>query len=126
MINCTHERGYNIIVSPNHKCDIYLFDNYFAIVRKTFFYTYAPVFITPDVERTREITGFSTVYKPSNISFFQKKSRKITFEIENEIVFKDFMLFVGGKSKYFQTIITLNNLTDGQITYFEQIENWRE
>jgi hypothetical protein len=122
-ISYTSESGTRVTVMCNHKCDIYVFDNFFVIIRKTIFYTSIPIFITSDVEETKKITGFSDVYKPSKISFLQKKNKKITFEIK-DIVYKNEYLFIAGNSKYFKTILSFKNLTEEQINYFEQIKDW--
>jgi len=126
IINCMDGIGYKTRVRPNNKCDIYLFDNYFVIIRKTTFYTTAPVFITSDVEQTKKITGFTDIYKPNKISFFHIKQKEISIEIET-IVYKEFL--IGGanlarNSKYFSTTISFKHLTEEQITYLKQIKDW--
>ena len=125
IINCRDEFKIRMRVRMDNKCDIYVYDNYFVVVaRKSFFYNSVPVFITFDVEQTRKITGFSNVYKPSKISFLQKKNKKITFEIK-DIIYKEFLLLYNSENtKYYKSIISFKNLTEEQIDYFEQIKDW--
>jgi hypothetical protein len=102
-------------LSPNNRCDLYLFDNCLAIVRtqnfvfKVFF---APVLITGDMATTPKIFCYLDSYMPSRILFKQIVKGEIDIKLTDP------------KYKHYIIDITFKGLTNEQTKQLETIKNW--
>ncbi len=107
--------GLNTYLYPNNCCDLYLFDNYLAIVRRQNFIFkvfFAPVLLTSDIATTMIIFNYLDNYKPNRITFNQI----VKGEVEIKLTHKT--------HKHYTADITLKGLTNEQITQLEKIKNW--
>jgi len=101
--------------SPNNHCDIYLFDDLLAIVRRQNFIFkvfFAPVLITSDIERTKSIFNYLSVYKPARITFNQIVKGEIDIKVKDPIY------------GHYKIDITFKGLTSEQLTQLIKIKNW--
>ena len=107
--------GRRTMISPNNLCDIYLFDNFLAIIRRQSFIfkvLFAPVLISPDITNTKNIFNYLTVYKPDRIIFNQVMKGQIEIKLKDPIY------------RGFKIDITLKELTKEQLTQLAEIRNW--
>ena len=80
--------GAKTMISPNNHCDIYLFDEILAIVRRQNFIfkvLFAPVLITPYITSTKNIFNYCTIYKPDRIIFNQVMKDQIDIKLKDPI-----------------------------------------
>ena len=101
--------------SPNNHCDIYLFDDLLAIVRRQNFIFkvfFAPVLITSHIASTKSIFNYLSVYKPARITFNQIVKGEIDIKIKDPIY------------GHYKIDITFKGLTSEQLTQLIKIKNW--
>lgn len=101
--------------SPNNHCDIYLFGDLLAIVRRQNFIFkvfFAPVLITSDIASTKSIFNYLSVYKPARITFNQIVKGEIDIKIRDPIY------------GHYKIDITFKGLTSEQLTQLIKIKNW--
>ena len=102
-------------IYPNIRCDLYLFDNYLAIVRRqdfVFKVFFAPVLVTPDIATTKNIFNYLDTYKPDRITFKQIVKGEVDIKLTDQTY------------KHYKTDITLKGLTNEQSTQLKKINNW--
>lgn len=107
--------GHLMRISPNNYCDLYLFDNLLAIVRRQDFIfkvLHPPVLLTPDTTETKKTFNYLPTYKPNSINFKQI----LKGEADIKLVDPDY--------KHFTTNMTLKGLTTEQSNQLEIIKNW--
>jgi len=108
-------RGLKIQTSPNNHCDLYLFDNCLAIVRRqnfVFKVIFAPVLITSDIEKAKNLFFDYDIYKPKRVHFNQLVKGEIDINITDPI------------HQYCRIDITFKGLTDEQLTQLEKIKTY--
>lgn len=107
--------GLKTSIYPNNRCDLYLFDNYIAIVRRQNFIFnvfFAPVLLTSYKATTENIFNYLVTYKPDQITLKQIVKEEIDIKLTEPTY------------KYFKIDITLKGLTNEQISQLEKIINW--
>lgn len=107
--------GLKTYIYPNNRCDLYLFDNYLAIVRRqdfVFKVFFAPILLTSDIASTKNIFNYLDTYKPDRITFKQIVKGEVDINLTDRA------------NKRYKTNITLKGLTDEQITQLEKTKNW--
>lgn len=105
--------GLKTYIYPNNRCDLYLFDNYLAIVRRqdfVFKVFFAPILLTSDIATTKNTFNYLHTYKPHRITFKQIVKGEV------DIKLTDFT------SKHYTTDITLKGLTNEQTTQLEKFK----
>jgi hypothetical protein len=108
-------KGTRTMISPNNHCDLYLFENSLAIVRRQDFIFkvfFAPVLLTPDIKATKNIFNYLDCYKPDYIHFNEIIKWQIDINLKDPI-------------NHHRTIdITFKELTNEHITKLDKIKNW--
>lgn len=107
--------GLKTYIYPNNRCDLYLFDNYLAIVRRqnfVFKVFFAPILLTSDLASTKNIFNYLDSYKPDQITFKQIVKGEVEIKLTDP------------KYKHSKTDITLKGLTIEQTAQLERIKNW--
>ena len=107
--------GARTMISPNNNCDIYLFDNFLAIVRRQNFIFkvfFAPVLITSDIISIKSIFSYLTVYKPDRVIFNEVMKGQIDIKIKDPIY------------RHCKIDITFKELTSEQLNQLVKIKNW--
>lgn len=107
--------GLKKYIYPNNRCDLYLFDNYLAIVRRqdfVFRVFFAPVLLTSDIATTKNIFNYLDTYKPDRIIFKQIVKGEVDINLTDP------------KYKHCKTDITFKGLSVEQTTQLEKIKNW--
>lgn len=107
--------GLNIYFYPNNRCDLYLFDNYLAIVRRQIFVFkvfFAPILLTSDIATTKKIFNYLDSYKPHRVTFKEIVKGEVDIKLTDP------------KYKHYKTEITLKGLSIEQTTQLEKIKNW--
>jgi len=107
--------GLKTYIYPNNRCDLYLFDNYLAIVRRqdfVFRVFFAPVLLTSDIATTKNIFNYLDTYKPDRIIFKQIVKGEVDINLTHP------------KYKHCKTDITFKGLSVEQTTQLEKIKNW--
>lgn len=107
--------GLRTQISPNNHCDLYLFDNCLAIVRRQDFIFnvfFAPVLLTSDIATTKSIFQYLDTYKPDRITIKQIVKGEIDIKLTDPTY------------KHYTTNITLKGLTSEQTTQLGKIKNW--
>jgi hypothetical protein len=107
--------GLKTYIYPSNLCDLYLFDNYLAIIRRqdfVFKVFFAPILITSDIATTKNIFNYLDTYKPDRITFKQIVKGEVDIKLTD-------MTY-----KHYVTDITLKGLTEEQTTQLEKIKNW--
>jgi hypothetical protein len=107
--------GLRTQTSPNNHCDLYLFDNCLAIVRRQDFIfkvLFAPVFLAADVLVTKSNFNFADIYKPDHVTFKQILKDEVDIKLTDP------------KYKHCTIEITFKGLTKEQINELERIKNW--
>ena len=102
-------------ISPNNNCDIYLFDNFLAIVRRQNFIFkvfFGPVLITSDIINTKNIFSYLTVYKPDRVFFNEVMKGQIDIKIQDPVY------------RHYKIDITFKELTSEQLTQLVKIKDW--
>jgi len=101
--------------SPNNFCDLYLFDNCLAIVRRQNFIFkvfFAPVLITPDIEQTKIIFDYLKAHKPRQIIFNRIRKGQIDIRAIDQT------------HKNTRLDITFKGLTEAQLDQLNKIKSW--
>ena len=107
--------GFKTSIYPNNRCDLYLFDNYIAIVRRQDFIFkvfFAPVLLTSYNATTENIFNYLVTYKTDQITFKQIVKGEVDIKLTEPTY------------KYFKIDITLKRLTNEQTSQLEKIKNW--
>jgi hypothetical protein len=107
--------GLKTEISLNNRCDLYLFDNCLAIVRRQDFIfklLFAPILLTSDVAETENIFNYLDTYYPKQITFTQIVKGEVEINLTDPT------------HKHYQIAITLKELTIEQITQLEKIKNF--
>lgn len=107
--------GLKTYIYPNNRCDLYLFDNYLAIVRRqdfVFKVFFAPVLLTSDIATTKNNFNFLDTYKLDRITFKQIVKGELDIKLTDP------------SYKHYTADITLKGLTKEQITQLEIIKTW--
>jgi hypothetical protein len=107
--------GLKTYLYPNNSCDLYLFDNYLAIVRRQNFIFkvfFAPILLTSYKGTTENIFNYLVTYKPDQITLKQIVKEEIDIQLTEPTY------------KYFKIYIKLKGLTNEQISQLEKIINW--
>jgi hypothetical protein len=111
----TETSGLKTYIYPNNRCDLYLFDNCIAIVRRQDFIfklLFPPILLTYDVATTKNIFNYLGTYKPDRITINQIVKGEIDIKLTDPTY------------KHYKTDITLKGLTIEQTTQLEKIKNW--
>ncbi len=114
-IRYSETSGLKTYIFPNNYCDLYLFDNYLAIVRKQHFIfkvLFAPMVLSSNTDTTNSSFNHLKSYKPSQIVFKEVLKGEIDIKI-NDI-----------NNKQYTIDITLKGLTNEQLTQLDIIKNW--
>jgi len=107
--------GLRTQISPNNYCDLYLFDNCLAIVRRQDFIFkifFAPVLLISEIATTKIVFDCIDTYKPDRITFKQIVKGEVDIKLTDRIY------------KNYTIDITLKELTNEQINQLEKIKNW--
>lgn len=107
--------GGRIWIFPNNRCDLYLFENCLAIVRRQNFIFKAffpPLLITHDIVQTMDRFIYLNIYKPEKVIF----KRNLNGEVDINLTDPTY--------KHFKIDITLKGLTQEQTDRLEIIKNW--
>lgn len=102
------------MLSPNNYCDLYLFDNFLAIIRRQDFILeifFAPVLLTADLVTAKNKFNYLDCYKPDYIHFSQHVKGQVDIKVKDPIY------------KHWKIDITLKGLSDVQIGQLEKILN---
>lgn len=99
----------------NNSCDLYLFDNALAIIRRQDFIFkvfFAPILLTPDITTTKNDFQYLKTYKPNLITFKQVIKGEVDIKLTDPIY------------EHYTTEITLQGLTNEQLNQLEKTKNW--
>ena len=102
-------------ISPNNHCDLYLFDNCLAIIRRQDFIFkvfFAPVLLTSDLATTKSNFNYLDCYKPDHIHFNQLMKGQVDIKLKDPI------------SRHWKIDITFKELTSEQTNQLDKIKNW--
>lgn len=107
--------GQRTQVSPNNHCELYLFDNCLAMVRRqnfVFKVFFAPVIITSDIAKAKGIFNYLDIYKPKRVHFNQILKGEIDINITDPI------------HQHRRVDITFKELSGEQLTQLEKIKTY--
>lgn len=107
--------GLKTRIWPNNRCDLYLFDNCLAIVRRqnfVFKILFAPFLLTSDIATTKNRFNNLKTYKPDRVIFKQIVKGELDITLTDPIY------------RHYTIDITLKGLTNEQIHQLEKIKNW--
>jgi hypothetical protein len=107
--------GLKTSVYPNNHCDLYLFDNCLAIVRKQKFIfkvLFAPILLTSDIATIETMFDSINTYKPDRITFKQTVKGEIDIKLTDLIY------------KHYKIDMTFKELTNEQMNELEKIKKW--
>ena len=107
--------GLRTATYPNNHCDLYLFDNCLAIVRRQDFILkvfFAPVLLTSDIATIMNTFNYLDVYKPDQITFKQIVKGEVDIKLTDL------------KHKHYKIDITFKGLSSEQTNQLEKIKNW--
>lgn len=107
--------GLKTYIYPNNRCDLYLFDNYLAIVRRqdfVFKVFFVPILLTSDIASTKNNFNYLETYKPDRITFKQIVKGEVDIKLTDQA------------NKHYTKNITLKGLTNEQTAQLEKIKNW--
>ena len=107
--------GHRSQVYPNNHCDLYLFNNYLAIVRRQDFIFkifFSPILLTSDIATTKNMFDYLEIYKPDSITFKQIVKGEVDIKLTDPIY------------KHNTIDITLKGLTNEHMNKLEKIKNW--
>lgn len=99
----------------NNRCNLYLFNNSLAIVRKQDFIfnvLFAPIVLTSDIVTTKQVFYYLDTYKPNQLIFKQTLKGEIDIKLTDPTY------------KHYVTEITLQGLTNEQLIQLDRIKNW--
>jgi hypothetical protein len=114
-IRYSETNGLKTYIYPNNRCDLYLFDNYLAIIRRSDFIIkvfFPPIVLTSDISTTKNIFGNLETYKPDQLKFKQIVKGEVEIKI-NDPTYNNY-----------SRDITLKELSNEQTTQLEKIKNW--
>ncbi len=107
--------GQRIQVSPYNRCDLYLFNDCLAILRRQNFLfkiNFAPVLITNDIEKTKAMFNYLDTYQPTLVQFNQIVKGDVEIKITHPVY------------HHKKNDITLKGLTGGQLKQLESIKSF--
>ncbi len=107
--------GLKTYVYPNNICDLYLFDNCLALIRKQNFIfkvLFRPILLTSDTTTTKKLFDYLDTYKPDNIIFKQIVKGEVDIKLTDL------------EYKHFKIDMTIKGLTNAQLGQLEKIKNW--
>jgi len=107
--------GLKTYVYPNNCCDLYLFDNCLAIVRRQNFIFkvfFNPILLTSNTTTTKNIFNYLDTYHPNKIIFKQIIKGELDIKLTD-------LLY-----NHYKIGITLKGLTNEQIDQLEKIKKW--
>ena len=107
--------GPRTMISPNNHCDLYLFDNCLAIIRRQDFIFkvfFAPVLLTSDLATTKSNFNYLDCYKPDYIHFNQLIKGQVDIKLKDPV------------SRHWKIDITFKELTSEQTNQLDKIKNW--
>ena len=107
--------GVRTMISPNNHCDLYLFDNYLAIVRRQDFIFkvfFSPILLTSDLATTKSTFHYLDCYKPDHIAFNQLMEGQVDIKLKDPIY------------RHWKIDITFKELTTEQTKQLDKIKNW--
>lgn len=107
--------GQRTQISINNLCDLYLFDNCLAIVRRqnfVFKVFFAPVIITSDISNSKSVFNNIDIYKPNRVHFNQIVKGEIDIKIKDH------------NYEHRSIEITFKGLTGEQLTKLEKIKTY--
>jgi hypothetical protein len=110
----THNGG-QMTVYPNNRCDLFLFENCLAIVRRQdFIYKvfFPPFLLTSDIAITKDAFNYLDIYKPEKVLFKQMIKGEVDIKLVDPIY------------KHYKIDITLKGLTYEQISQLDKIKSW--
>jgi hypothetical protein len=102
-------------VSIDNSCDLYLFSNCLAIVRKQNFvfpFQFSPIILTADVAKTRETFADVACYKPTKVKANGAFKGRVNIIIQHPAF------------KRWKIDITLKSLTDEQVNSIVSLTAW--
>jgi len=105
--------GLRTQISPNNYCDIYLFDNCLAIIRRQEFIFkvfFTPVLLTSDIATTKNKFDYLDTFKPDSITIKKIVKGEVDIKLANPI------------HKHYTIDMTLKGLTDEQINQLKKIK----
>jgi Ca2+/Na+ antiporter len=107
--------GQRMQISPNNHCDLYLFNDCLAIIRRQDFIfkvLFAPVLFTSDLLSTKSNFNYLDCYKPDRINFNQFIKGQVDIKVQDPIY------------RHWKIDITFRELTSEQTKDLEKIKNW--
>lgn len=107
--------GLKTYIYPNNRCDLYLFDNYLAIIRRqdfVFKVFFAPILLTSDITTTKINFDYLVTYKPDRITYKQIVKGEVDIKLTDQA------------NKHDTKNITLIGLTNEQTAQLEKINHW--
>ncbi len=107
--------GGRMEINPFNRCNLFLFENCLAIVRRQEFIgkvLFPPILLTSDITLTKDIFNYLKIYKPEHIL-----SKKI-INGEVDIILSDPIY------KHYKIDITLMGLSEHQIDQLDKIKSW--
>jgi len=107
--------GLKTYVYPNNFCDLYLFDNCLAIIRRQDFIFkvfFNPILLTSDTTTTKILFNYLDTYKPDNIIFKQPVKGEVDIKLTDL------------EHNHFKIDMTFKGLTNEQLGQLEKIKNW--
>lgn len=102
-------------VYPNNQCNLLLFENQLAIVRRQYFIykvLFPPILLTSDIAITQNTFNYIKSYKPEKIVFRQTRKGVVDINLRDS-VYQNYRIY-----------ITFKELTDEQIKQLEVIKTW--
>ncbi|WP_304066110.1 hypothetical protein [Pedobacter glucosidilyticus] len=102
-------------IYPDNLCDLYLFENCLAIVRRQDFIFkvfFAPIILTSDILATKNMFDNLDTYKLDRITFKKIVKGEVDIKLTDSIY------------KHYTIDITLKGLTSEQTNQLEKIKNW--
>lgn len=111
----TTTNGLRIQNAPNNRCDLVLFNNCLALVRRQDFIFkiyFDPIIITSDIAITKKIFNYLDIYKPDRITFNQLVKGEVDIKLTDPIY------------RHYTIDITLKGLSKEQTNQLEKIKTW--
>ncbi|MBL0139126.1 MAG: hypothetical protein IPP86_11440 [Bacteroidetes bacterium] len=107
--------GAKTYISPNNLCDVYVFDKYFAFVRRknfVFKVLFAPVLVTSEPDTVKKNFTYLESYKPEQVHFNQQIKGNVDIKLNDPLY------------KYLKINLTFKELTSEQTAILDKIKEW--
>jgi hypothetical protein len=102
-----------IYIYPNNRCDLYLFDDFLAIIRRQqSVFGFIPILAASDIKSLEGKFKHFDIYKLEKLLIKQNIKDEVDLELSDLIY------------KHYKVEITLKELTSEQIGQLEKIKNW--